>query len=92
MSTTVDAIETPNASSNSSKRSISIKQACEEVESLLKIMFAFYDDNMIETGYIKDRIPCIEKDLEQIFISSRQLKYTYIDLTLNLGYSEREIE
>jgi len=55
-------------------------------------MFAFYDDNMIETGYIKDRIPCIEKDLEQIFISSRQLKYTYIDLTLNLGYSEREIE
>lgn len=47
---------------------------------------------MIETGYIKDKIPCIEKDLEQIFLRSRRLKYTYIDLTLSLGYSEREIE
>lgn len=55
-------------------------------------MLAFYNENMIETGYIRDKISCIEKDLEQIFFSSRQLKYTYIDLTLSLGYSEREIE
>lgn len=40
----------------------------------------------------KEKLPVIEKEIYQIFLQSRQLKYTHIDLSLSYGQTERQIE
>jgi len=59
------------------------------VEKLLFSIVKFWKENMIVDSsanrivFPKEKIPVIEKEIYQIFMQSRQLKYTHIDLSLS---------